>query len=95
MDDTKNDTQHKIGQPVEQLSFSLDDITGDVDHIQTSLETIRDLMFDQLPEGTSLDDLFGEDHEFLSPLLKATSDNNNPTGNLFLENLQDQKPVTG
>ncbi len=86
--------QHKIGQPSEQLSFSLDDITGDVDHIQSSLDNIRELMFDHLPDGTSIEDLFGEDNAFLSPLLQTISDNIS-TGNPLLENLQDQKPMTG
>lgn len=79
-----------------QLSFSLDDINGDVDHIQTSLDDIRDLMFDHLPEGANFDDLFGDANGSLSPLLQATSsENNNSTGNLFLENLQDQKLQSG
>jgi hypothetical protein len=51
-------------------------------------------MFDSLPDGASIEDLFGEDHQLLSPLLQSTS-NNDPTTNLLLENLQDQKPVTG
>jgi len=58
------------------------------------LDNIRELMFDSLPDGASIEDLFGEDHQLLSPLLESTS-NNDPTTNLFLENLQDQKPVTG
>lgn len=49
---------------------SVDDITGDVDHIQSSLENIRDLMFESLPEDTrSIDSLFDEENEILLPLL--------------------------
>ena len=66
-----NQEAPKLGQSTQPLSFSLDDITGDVDHIQTSLDNIRDLMFESLPDGTTLEDLFGEDSEFLSPLLHA------------------------
>jgi hypothetical protein len=87
--------QHKIGQPPEQVSFSLDDITGDVDHIQSSLDNIRDLMFDGLPDGTSIEDLFGEDHGLLSPLLHVVSNNNNQADNLLLQSLQEQQPLTG
>lgn len=61
----------KLGQSAQPLSFSLDDITGDVDHIQTSLDNIRDFMFESLPDNTSLEDLFGENSELLSPLLHA------------------------
>lgn len=46
-------------------------------------------MFDSLPEGTTIEDLFGEDHGLLSPLLKSTSIDNS-TGNF-----QDQKPTLG
>ncbi|UJR36288.1 hypothetical protein I4U23_029017 [Adineta vaga] len=80
-------------QPTEQLSFSLDDITGDVDHIQSSLDNIRDLMFDNLPDGTSIEDLFGADNDLLSPLLHSTS-TNDQTPNLLLENMKDQKVLT-
>jgi hypothetical protein len=51
-------------------------------------------MFDHLPDEPSIDDLFGEDNGLLSPLLQSTS-NNNPTGNLLLETLQDQKSSLG
>jgi hypothetical protein len=76
------------------LQHSINDLTDHVDHIQSSLDNIRDLMFDSLPEGTSMEDLFGEDHGLLSPILEAAS-NNNPTANLLLENLQDQKLISG
>lgn len=76
--------QHKIGgQPNDPSTFSLTDITGDVDHIQSSLDNIRDLMFEHIPEGSSLDDLFGEDNGLLSTLLH--------TDNPLLESLHDQK----
>jgi hypothetical protein len=87
---SQNQHQHKIDQPSEQLSFSLDDITGDVDHIQSSLDDIRDFMFDHLPDEPTIDDLFGEDNGLLSPLLHTTSAHN-PTANL----LQDQKLIQG
>ena len=76
------------------MSFSLSDISGDVDHIQSSLENIRDLMFDHLPDGTSIEDLFGEDNGLLSPLLEAVG-NDPETANLLLENLQEQKLAAG
>jgi hypothetical protein len=84
---------HKIAPPSEQVSFSLDDITGDVDHIQSSLDNIRELMFDNLPDGTSIEDLFGEDNALLIPLLQAAS-NNDQTANLILENIQEQNAMT-
>lgn len=67
-----------LAQTNQPVSFSLDDITGDVDHIQASLDNIRDFMFDSLPEGASIEDLFGENNELLSPLLHAAA---NPLGN--------------
>lgn len=83
--------QHKIGgQPDDQLSFSLSDITGDVDHIQSSLDNIRDLMFEHLPENASLDDLFDDENNILSPLLQSVV-----TDKTLLENAQDQKLNTG
>lgn len=86
----------KIDPITGQLSFSLDDITGDVDHIQSSLDNIRDFMFDNLPEGTTMDDLFGDENGLFSPLLQATApENNNSTGNVFLDNAQDQKLHSG
>ncbi len=48
-------------------------------------------MFDHLPDGTSIEDLFGEDHGLLSPLLHP----NNQSDNLLLSNLQEQQPLTG
>lgn len=86
---SQTQAQNKISQPTEQLSFNLDDITGDVDHIQSSLDNIRELMFDSLPDGASIEDLFGVDNGLLSPLLKSTSIDNST------ENLQDQKPLLG
>ena len=91
---TSQDQQEpKIESPTEQVSFSLDDITGDVDHIQSSLDNIRDFMFDNLPDGTSIVDLFGDDNGLLSPLLQSTS-NDDQTTNSLLENKQEQKPST-
>ncbi|CAF3329087.1 unnamed protein product [Rotaria socialis] len=84
----------KLDTPSEQLSFSLDDITGDVDHIQSSLDNIRELMFETLPDGTSIEDLFGEDNGLLSPLLQSTT-NDNQTEDLLLENLSDSTILTG
>ncbi|CAF1148386.1 unnamed protein product [Adineta steineri] len=91
---SQNQQQHKIGETNSQLSFNLDDITGDVDHIQSSLDNIRDLMFDNLPDGTSIDDLFGADNELLLPLLQAVS-TDGQTPNLLLENINDQNLTTG
>jgi hypothetical protein len=51
------------------VPFSLDDITGDVHHIQTSLDNIRELMFDNLPDNTTIEDLFSDDPALLSPLI--------------------------
>ena len=88
--------QTKVDPLTGQLSFSLDDITGDVDHIQSSLDNIRDFMFDNLPEGATIDDLFEDENGLFSPLLQAAvSENNNSTGNLFLENAHDQKLHSG
>ncbi|CAF4699585.1 unnamed protein product, partial [Rotaria socialis] len=84
----------KLDTPSEQLSFSLDDITGDVDHIQSSLDNIRELMFETLPDGTSIEDLFGEDNGLLSPLLQSTT-NDNQTEDLLLENLSDSTILAG
>ena len=72
------------------MSFSLSDITGDVDHIQTSLDSIRDLMFEHLPEDASINDLFAGDNNLLSPLLQSVA--NDKT---LLENIQDQNLNTG
>ncbi|CAF0922106.1 unnamed protein product [Rotaria sp. Silwood1] len=91
---TQNQQQYKIHPPAEQINFSLDDITGDVDHIQSSLDNIRELMFDNLPEGTSIEDLFGADNGLLSPLLQSTT-NDNPIENLLLQNLSEQTSNTG
>ncbi|CAF0825869.1 unnamed protein product [Rotaria sordida] len=91
---SQNQQANKIDPPSAQISFSLDDITGDVDHIQSSLDSIRELMFDNLPEGTSIEDLFGDDNGLLLPLLQSTT-NDNQTGNLLLENLPEQTSNTG
>ncbi|CAF2400050.1 unnamed protein product [Rotaria sp. Silwood2] len=91
---SQNQQQNKIDPPTEQLSFSLDDITGDVDNIQSSLDNIRELMFDNLPEGTSIEGLFDEDSGLLSPLLQSTT-NGHPVENLLLESLPEQTPNTG
>jgi hypothetical protein len=66
----------------ESIPFSLDDITGDVDHIQSSLDNIRELMFDNLPDGTTIEDLFCDDHALLSPL---------QTTNILTDNTQQTK----
>jgi len=50
-------------------------------------------MFDNLPDGTSIEDLFGEDNALLIPLLQAAS-NNDQTANLLLENIQEQNAMT-
>jgi hypothetical protein len=73
--------------PSENIPFSLDDITGDVDHIQSSLDNIRELMFDNLPDGTTIEDLFCDDHALLSPLLTNTVQ----TTNILSDNTQDLK----
>ncbi|CAF0929653.1 unnamed protein product [Adineta ricciae] len=86
--------QHKPGLPMGQLSFSLDDITGDVDHIQSSLDNIRDLMFEHLPDGSSIEDLFAGENDLLLPLLHETT-TNGQTPNLLLENTKDQRLSTG
>jgi hypothetical protein len=91
---SQSQQQHKIGQPSEQISFSLDDITGDVDHIQSSLDNIRELMFDNLPHGTSIEDLFGEDNGLLIPLLQSVS-NNDQTASSLLGDIQEQQAMTG
>jgi hypothetical protein len=46
-------------------------------------------MFDNLPDGTSIEDLFGADNGLLSPLLHSTS-TNDETPNLLLESIKDQ-----
>jgi hypothetical protein len=71
----------------EPVAFSLDDITGDVHHIQTSLDNIRELMFDNLPHGTIIEDLFDDDHVLLSPLLTT----NGQTTNILTDNTQQEK----
>jgi hypothetical protein len=71
----------------ESIPFSLDDITGDVHHIQTSLDNIRELMFDNLPDGTTIEDLFCDDHVLLSPLLTT----NSQTTNILTDNTQQSK----
>jgi hypothetical protein len=72
----------------DSVPFSLDDITGDVHHIQTSLDNIRELMFDNLPDGTTIEDLFCDDHALLSPLLTTT---NGPTTNILTDNTEQSK----
>ena len=85
--------QQKISLANDPLNFNVDDITGDVNHIQSSLDNIRDFMFDNMPEDATLDELFGDDHALLSPLLHA-AEMADQSSNLFLPNLQEQKPVT-
>ncbi|CAF4170516.1 unnamed protein product [Rotaria sp. Silwood2] len=86
-----NIKQSKVIQsanPSETLvPFSLHDITGDVNHIQTSLDNIRELMFDNLPDSTTIEDLFCDDHVLLSPLLT----NNSQTTNILTDNSHDDK----
>ena len=65
----------------------MDDITGDVHHIQTSLDNIRELMFDNLPDGTTIEDLFCDDHVLLSPLLTT----NGQTTNILTDNIEQSK----
>lgn len=64
-------------------SFSLDEFSGHVDHIQLSLNNIRDFMFNKLPDGCAITDLFDDEHALLSPLLPPTSNlltEDDPTG---------------
>lgn len=91
--DNQAQQQPKMSLLNDPTNFSLDDITGDVDHIQSSLDNIREFMFDNMPDDDTLDDLFGEDHALLSPLLRAV-EMSDQTSNLLLPNLQEQKPVT-
>ena len=80
--------QEKLIQPTdlsETAPFSLHDITGDVDQIQTSLDNIRELIFDNLPDGTTIEELFCDDSVLLSPLLT----NNNQTTNILTDNTQE------
>ena len=48
-------------------SFCLDEFTGDVHHIQNSLDNIRDLMFGKIIDSTTIDDLFGVENVLLPP----------------------------
>lgn len=56
-------------------------------------------MFDNLPEGTTIEDLFCDDHALLSPLLTSTTNNtnnnhhhsNNPTTNILTDNTEQLK----
>ncbi|CAF0765744.1 unnamed protein product [Didymodactylos carnosus] len=49
-------------------SFSLDDFNSDVDGIQVALDSIRELIYSNLPDGTRIEDLFDvEDGSLLSP----------------------------
>ena len=57
----------------EPITFSLDEFSGHVDHIQASLNHIRDFMFNKLPDGCAITDLFEDEHVLLSPLLPPTS----------------------
>jgi len=89
---SKSSTLHSSMYPEklnssESIPFSLDDITGDVHHIQTSLDNIRELMFDNLPDGTTIEDLFCDDHVLLSPLLTT----NSQTTNILTDNTQQSK----
>ncbi|CAF1288938.1 unnamed protein product [Adineta ricciae] len=85
-----SDSKHsKLLQP-NNVSFSLDDITGDVDHIQSSLDNIRELMFDHLPEHASIEDLFCDDHVLLSPLLT----NNGQTTNILTDTTTEESKLT-
>ncbi|UJR09806.1 hypothetical protein I4U23_014032 [Adineta vaga] len=76
----------KLIQP-NNVPFSLDDITGDVDHIQSSLDNIRELMFDNLPDNATIEDLFCDDHVLLSPLLT----NNGQTTNILTDTTEESK----
>ena len=90
--DNQVQQQPKMSLPNDPNNFSVDDITGDVDHIQSSLDNIREFMFDNMPDDATLDDLFGDDHALLSPLLRA-AEMSDQTSNLLLPNPQEQKPV--
>jgi hypothetical protein len=85
--DDKQDKLLQLTNSSENVPFSLDDITGDVDHIQTSLDNIRELMFDSLPDSTTIEDLFCDDHVLLSPLLT----NNGQTTNILTDNTEESK----
>ncbi|CAF0803776.1 unnamed protein product [Didymodactylos carnosus] len=51
-------------------SFSLDDFNNDVDGIQVALDSIRDLIYSNLPDGTRIEDLFDVDEGvLLSPTI--------------------------
>ena len=63
----------KLDSIATSVPFSLDDITGDVHHIQSSLDNIREFMFENLPDGTTIEDLFSDDPSLLSPLLSTTN----------------------
>lgn len=71
----------------DSVPFILHDITGDVNHIQTSLDNIRELMFDNLPDTATIEDLFCDDPALLSPLLA----NNGQTTNILTETTHDEK----
>jgi hypothetical protein len=69
-----NENKSDAVNPSGADSFCLDEFTGDVHHIQTSLDNIRDLMFDKLSDSsTTIDDLFGVENVLLSPSLPTTS----------------------
>ncbi|CAF3903164.1 unnamed protein product [Rotaria sordida] len=88
---SNNNKQSKLIQPTNSseiiVPFSLHDISGDVNHIQTSLDNIRELMFDNLPDSATIEDLFCDDHVLLSPLLT----NNSQTTNILTDNTHDEK----
>ena len=66
------------------VGFSLDEFTGHVDNIQTSLDNIREFMFNKLPDGSMIEDLFDDENVLLSPLLPSSS-------NLLNEPIADPK----
>jgi hypothetical protein len=70
--------------PSEAESFCLDEFIGHVDHIQSSLDHIREFMFNKLSDDTIIDDLFNEEHVLLSPLIP-------PTSNLLTNDAQEQQ----
>lgn len=51
-------------------------------------------MFETLPDGTSIEDLFGEENGLLSPLLQSVT-HDNQTDNTILTNLPNPKLLNG
>ena len=65
---SENQPKHRYESSSPPVRLSVDEITGDVDHIQSSLDNIRNLMFESIPYDGSIGSLFGE-NDLLLPLL--------------------------